>query len=377
MPIHTFAGFKRMTQLCKTTVPKEIEEELSQIKTDDEEEVKKYGIKLAIRMSQKLLDNGVKGLHFYTLNLEKTVIEIIKGLGIGPKNISRTLPWKSSANAKRQKEDVRPIFWSNRPNSYLLRTSSWDEFPNGRWGDSRSPAFGELTDYHLTGLSTKNDNTDKTKIWGTEHKSLSTIGKVFVSYLKGEISKLPWYDKPISLETGMILDKLVKLNESGFLTINSQPRVDAAKSDDQSVGWGNPGGYVYQKAYIEFFTSPENCLLLQKMFEKYPNMSFHALNVKGEEHKNTKNRVNAVTWGVFPDSEIKQPTVVDSESFIVWKSEAFSLWKSWASIYEKESETRSLIDTIHDTFYLVNIVDNDYINGDIYKIFEEVMELKK
>lgn len=52
----------------------------------------------------------------------------------------------------RSKEDVRPIFWANRPKSYLQRTATWDEFPNGRWGDSRSPAFGELTDYHVTSL---------------------------------------------------------------------------------------------------------------------------------------------------------------------------------------------------------------------------------
>jgi hypothetical protein len=34
----------------------------------------------------------------------------------------------------------------------MQRTSSWDEFPNGRWGDSRSPAFGDLTDYHISDL---------------------------------------------------------------------------------------------------------------------------------------------------------------------------------------------------------------------------------
>jgi len=88
-------------------------------------------------------------------------------------------------------------------------------------------------------------------------------------------------------------------------------------------------------------------------------------------------RENAVTWGVFPDSEIKQPTVVDSESFTVWKSEAFSLWKSWASIYEKDSDSRGIIDVIHDTFFLVNIVDNDFVGGNIYKIFEDVIEMKK
>ena len=29
--------------------------------------------------------------------------------------------------------------------------------------------------------------------------------------------------------------------------------------------------------------------------------------------------VNAVTWGVFPAKEVVQPTVVDPQSFTVWK----------------------------------------------------------
>ena len=29
--------------------------------------------------------------------------------------------------------------------------------------------------------------------------------------------------------------------------------------------------------------------------------------------------VNAVTWGVFPGKEVVQPTVVDPQSFSVWK----------------------------------------------------------
>ena len=28
---------------------------------------------------------------------------------------------------------------------------------------------------------------------------------------------------------------------------------------------------------------------------------------------------NAVTWGVFPSSEIIQPTVVDAQAFMAWK----------------------------------------------------------
>lgn len=64
----------------------------------------------------------------------------------------KTSYFRFFGKAPRPKEDVRPIFWSQRPKSYIQRTASWDEFPNGRWGDSRSPAFGELTDYHLSAL---------------------------------------------------------------------------------------------------------------------------------------------------------------------------------------------------------------------------------
>ena len=56
--------------------------------------------------------------------------------------MSRTLPWRPAATTKRQTEQVRPIFWSNRPRAYLKRTSDWDSYPAGRWGNAASPAYG-------------------------------------------------------------------------------------------------------------------------------------------------------------------------------------------------------------------------------------------
>ncbi len=51
--------------------------------------------------------------------------------------------------------------------------------------------------------------------------------------------------------------------------------------------------------------------------------------------------MNAVTWGVFPEKEIVQPTIVDASSFRVWKDEAFDLWiRQWAAIYEPEVRKR-------------------------------------
>ena len=56
--------------------------------------------------------------------------------------ITRPLPWRPAATSKRQTEQVRPIFWSNRPRAYLKRTSDWDSYPAGRWGNAASPAYG-------------------------------------------------------------------------------------------------------------------------------------------------------------------------------------------------------------------------------------------
>ena len=55
-----------------------------------------------------------------------------------------------SLTPARRSENIRPIFWANRTNSYLSRTENWDEYPNGRFGDSRSPAYGELDGYGVS-----------------------------------------------------------------------------------------------------------------------------------------------------------------------------------------------------------------------------------
>lgn len=77
-------------------------------------------------------------------------MKLLKRIGLWrEESIYKSLPWRPSANGKRVSEDVRPIFWASRPKSYVHRTMMWDEYPNGRWGSSASPAFGELKDYHI------------------------------------------------------------------------------------------------------------------------------------------------------------------------------------------------------------------------------------
>ena len=379
MPIHTAAGFKRMTGFCKTKIPDHITQKLAEIENDDEE-VKRYGLELGVQMCRTLLDSdvGIGGVHLYTLNLEKTVMAILSGLGLDKDVATRKpAPWVKSALADRAKEDVRPIYWSNRPQSYIKRTAQWDEFPNGRFGDHQSPAWGALDDYHIFKLHAGSEAERKTN-WSVELSSTADLCTVFVKHLKGEIGALPWSESSFSKETSTIKDDLIKINTAGFLTINSQPSVNAVPSDDEVHGWGGANGYVYQKAYLEFFCSPESLAKLQEAIKAFPSMGLQAANNAGDSvyvnMGTADDDATAVTWGVFPNKEIQQPTVVSKTAFYIWKEEAFALWtKLWRSVYDDNSQSAHVIDEVSSSWFLVSIVDNDYINGDIYKPFAALL----
>merc|ERR1712182_136621 len=125
------------------------------------------------------------------------------------------------------------------------------------------------------------------------------------------------------------MGQLAKYNQMGLLTINSQPRVNGALSTDPSVGWGPAHGFVYQKAYLEFFCSPEQLERLVRGIEteRLHFLSYTAVNKSEDVRSNLSDdrNVNALTWGIFPGKEVVQPTVVDTQSFMAWKDEAFEL----------------------------------------------------
>ena len=87
----------------------------------------------------------------------------------------------------------------------------------------------------------------------------------------------------------------------------------------------------------------------------------------------------AVTWGVFPGKEILQPTVVDPISFNFWKDEAFALWREqWQTLYEEGSPSYNVLQDIIDNYYLVNLVDNDFIkDNSLFLIIDDVIVLKE
>ena len=85
-------------------------------------------------------------------------------------------------------------------------------------------------------------------------QSVLDVKKVFLKFLSGKIKMLPWCDQAL---TGNQVEfyEIYLMNNAGFLTINSQPSVNAAPSADPIHGWGGEGGYVFQKAYVEFFVT--------------------------------------------------------------------------------------------------------------------------
>jgi methylenetetrahydrofolate reductase (NADPH) len=371
LPIQTYDKFINMIRMNNTSVPEYILKDLEPIKEDDQA-VKEYGIKLLTEMSKKLIANGIPGIHIYTMNLERSARVILENLGLAQsQEVVKPLPWNRSLKNNRLKENVRPIFWRNRIKSYIQRTDSWDEFPNGRWGDSRSPAYGEVNLHYSS--SFKYANTDCLNMWGNPEKP-EDIFEVFAKYLKGEIKALPWCETALHAESSVIRERLININKKGFLSINSQPSVNGVPSTDKIHGWGPKNGFVFQKAYLELFISPEKIQKLEEAIKEDEYLSYYAINQKGDLKTNQKDdSPNAVTWGVFPGREILQPTIVEKVSFLAWKDEAFSLWNVWKDLYESNSKSFELVDKISKEYYLINIVDNNFQRVDkIYDILEKL-----
>lgn len=218
MPILGYDRFMRTVNFCKTNVPESLTQAIEPIKNDDEK-VREFGVEFGIQQCQELIDGGVRFLHFYTMNLETACVKIIKGLGI--LNQKKSLPFYKGHTPDRQNESVRPIFWANKPTSYFQRTLKWDEFPNGRWGDSRSPAFGGGPDDSQGiaagwfGFSDKFKSyniPEKHKQWGKTCTSYAMVADVFTNYVNGKIKKFPFSEGQLAPETNDLTEILTLMN---------------------------------------------------------------------------------------------------------------------------------------------------------------------
>ncbi|KAI1197296.1 methylenetetrahydrofolate reductase 2 [Nemania serpens] len=447
MPIQSYQMIKRTTKLSHAKIPDDIMARLDAVKKDDEK-VKNVGVDIVCEIIDRVKETksrtpGPKGFHFYTLNLEKAVSFIVErthlisstpeeeavvddgplpnipGLtinGTSPSEhsyqvlgLSRRLSTVGSEprnrvivsertlsipefEASQAEAGVKAGAINTRANTLAIsegegvlgREATWDDYPNGRWGDARSPAYGEIDGYGPTLHVTQ---AQAISLWG-HPKSLEDINTLFVRHLKGELTAIPWTEEEVHEETGVITDQLIQLNQRGLWTVASQPAVNGSRSEDLTFGWGPRNGFVFQKAFVEFFIS---AAAWRTLHEKLTSsdvsgmVTWYATNATGDfassdlsseaaasgaaetsddDYAEGESSTNAVTWGVFPGKEIVTPTIIEEVSFRAWAEEAFGIFSEWAQVYGKGHESEKLLEATRADCWLVNIVHHHYMDKD-------------
>lgn len=104
MPISDFERIMKFTQKTGATIPDYIVRRFSKVSASPSE-AKKIAIEVATEQCADLLENGVKYLHFYTLNQSEAVTEIVDNLALdrlglkGGSDVSRVYPPKNSGKS--------------------------------------------------------------------------------------------------------------------------------------------------------------------------------------------------------------------------------------------------------------------------------------
>ena len=311
MPIQSYQMIKRTTKLSHAKIPDHLLARLDAVKGDDER-VKMVGVDIVNELIDKIKDiksktPGPKGFHFYTLNLEKAVSFILERANLipdPPENEEAVVAVDElaipalqingnmrSSSHSRSRQSRRHSSVASDPHNYVIvgdrpavypeweatgleagvraeainsrantlaisegegalgREATWDDFPNGRFGDARSPAYGEIDGY---GVSLHMSVTQAVKLWGNP-KVRRDINDLFVKHIQGELSAIPWSEEELLAESSTIKPHLLELNGKGWWTVASQPAVNGLRSCDATFGWGPPNGFVFQKSFVEFF----------------------------------------------------------------------------------------------------------------------------
>lgn len=440
MPIHSYKILTRVTKLSHVKIPPRILEKLEEVKHDDDA-VKRLGVDLLAELVEgmrKLPTPGSRGFHFYTLNLEKTVSFILERCNLIPDytdddalavseevSLLTANAAKAASSTRRRRASSLSSLPHNRvivdkisePSSKesvtheataasagmpaqppdrnttlqiseglgaLGREATWDDFPNGRWGDARSPAFGEIDGY---GPSLHVAPSVAHRIWGYP-VSAEDISKLFRRHVSGDLHMVPWSEggaeentSGLNAETETIRAELLALiDNKGWWTLASQPAVNGVRSDNPIFGWGPPGeGFVFQKPFVEFFCPTSDFTnTLKPLLQKHGHekLAWFATNANGDFESSlpaqtsdtepiemNPNNVNAVTWGVFRGKEIITPTIIEEVSFRAWGDEAFGIWDEWRRIYPRSSPTERFLEKTKNDAWLVCVVGQDFGAG--------------
>ena len=81
LPILSAGQTKKFVAMCGAQLPKPFLRRIEEL-GDDDQAVTAYGIEYATEQCASLLEYGVAGLHFYTLNKAHSTVEIVRNLGL-------------------------------------------------------------------------------------------------------------------------------------------------------------------------------------------------------------------------------------------------------------------------------------------------------
>lgn len=386
MPINNYGVFKRATKLAHASIPDAILDRFPPDIEADDDRVKSVGVDVIAEIIKQIYNgtgHATRGFHFYTLNLEKSIAQILEKSSVLGKAVANAPASKSSdpfgsaitddtvastdasmkraAYASRFKQpQVDKVISISSGRGALGKDATWDDHPNGRFGDTRSPAYG--SGY---GNSLRVTPEKAYELWG-KPETLDDLSKIFVNYLSRKVDAIPWSEFAISPETAIIQEPLIFLNKLHRFTMSSQPASNCARSDEKIFGWGPAHGYVYQKAYVEMFVSKEdwNKNILPKLKDNSSVSYYVGDSADYFSSSLGPQDTNCVTWGVFPNRQIVQTTVINEDSFKAWKEEGFQIWKEWMQLFAPGSKSAKLIKGVLDNYYLVAIVNHDYPDED-------------
>lgn len=79
MPITAYSQIDKFIAMCKVEIPLKLRENLEKYK-DNKDAVEEIGVEFATKQCMILLENGVKGIHFYTLNKSKATQKIYENI---------------------------------------------------------------------------------------------------------------------------------------------------------------------------------------------------------------------------------------------------------------------------------------------------------
>lgn len=82
MPITNYTQIVRFSEMCGAEIPRYIRKRMEAF-GDDKDSIRKFGIELATRLTDDLLEKGAPGIHFYSMNQAGPTETIWKDLDLG------------------------------------------------------------------------------------------------------------------------------------------------------------------------------------------------------------------------------------------------------------------------------------------------------